>query len=445
MASARGYTVIEEFIDNDTSAFKTRGSSTDWARMLKALEGDTADVVIAVDLDRLLRDPRDLATIIDTGARILTVDGEIDLMTADGEFRASMLASLARFEVRRKSERQLRANADRASNGKPTPGRRRYGYEVDGRTPREAEAVHVRRMFEHVAGGGSIRSMALSLAAEGVDPAPGRSWSSGRVRYILKNPSYSGRVHRKGEALPSDVVVPIVPETLAEEVRAILADEARTTTPGPAPRYLASGIATCGVCGSLMFNLAKAYRCKDNSAHPNIRRERLDTRLRSEVARAVLTSGPELLVEKRVALAPLMDALTRNEAAATATAADRDEGLLSAPVARTRLIALRTEREDIEVQLAAARVERSSSSALADLARDLLGERTEWSMPEYAGLEAQIAERFGAFDIDRQRNTARALLDVTVFPGRDPRRVHVEHKVATALNPWDQIEDFDAE
>jgi site-specific DNA recombinase len=437
LAAARGWTVADEHVypDNDTSAFKARGASTGWGRMLAALDSREVDVVIAVDLDRLLRDPRDLATIIDTGASVLTVNGEIDLTTADGEFRATMLASIARFEVRRKSERQRRANEHRVASGRPTPGRRRYGYETDGVTPREVEAANVRRMFEHVAGGGSIRSMALALAAEGVDPSPGKSWSPGRVRYILNNPTYGGALHRGGEALPSGHVVPLVSAELAEEVRAILADEARTVTPGPKPRYLASGIAECGKCDGFMFNLAHAYRCKADSAHPTIKRELLDARMRDEVAAALLVAHARVADARAEATAPLLAELRRNEAAVAATLADRDDELIPASLARTRLIELRDARQEIERRLETARVERSALSALARDAEELLDGLNDIRPADYFGpIRATVGERFAALDIDRQRDIARAVIQVTVNPGRDPRRVAVFHLLAEELN-----------
>lgn len=447
LVASRGWGVAREYVDNDTSASKERRNGTAWAEMLVDLERKTADVVVAVDIDRLLRSTRDLVRITETGARVLTVDGEIDLTTADGEFRASMLASLARFEVRRKSERQRRANEARAAKGRPTPGRRRYGYEVDGITPREPEAAIVRRMFQHVADGGSLRSLAIALRDEGVDPTPGRSWSTGRVRYILTNPAYGGSLHRFGEALPSEIIEPVVAPALAEEVRAILADEARRVTPGPKPRYLASGLASCGICGGLLFNLAKAYRCKADSSHPTIKREFLDDRLRREVALAFLTTPRDLLPGQRSAeLAPLLADLHRNDAAASATAADRDEGLLSPTAARERLVALRDERLAIEAKLDAARVERSASASLADVAADLLGEAASVPLGDVFGPMADaVAARFAELDIDRQRDTVRGLLSVELHPGRDPRRVRVWHLVATHLNPDAAgIEDYDA-
>lgn len=113
LASARGWDVAEIYVDNDVSESKSRSTANAWGRMLQA--ADRIDVVVAVDLDRIARSTRDLNTLIDHGLALVTVDGEIDLSTADGEFRATMLASIARFEVRRKGERQRRASDQHAA------------------------------------------------------------------------------------------------------------------------------------------------------------------------------------------------------------------------------------------------------------------------------------------------------------------------------------------
>ncbi|GAA1950568.1 recombinase family protein [Agromyces allii] len=439
LVEARGWTLVDTFKDNDVSASKSR-ASTRWADLLDEISTRRVNVVVGIDVDRLVRSIQDIGTLIDLGVRVLTVDGEIDLTTADGEFRATMLAAIARFEVRRKGERQKRANEYRASTGRPTPGRRRYGYESDGITARESEAAVVRRMFAHIADGGSIRSIALALRNEGVDPAPGRSWSTGRVRYIVQNPTYGGYVVRKGEATPSDVVAAIVDPELAAEARAVLADESRRTTPGPTPRHLGSGIAACGApdCAAFLMNLAGAYRCKLDSSHPTITKDRLDTRLRREVARAFLELGDAVGGESAPSrrIAPLVEALTRNEAAAKATVEDRDEGLLPAAAARERLVELRSQREAIEADIEAARSDRSASAVLAEAAREALaGVPSSFSMSAYADMVDAVASRFAALELDRQREVVRALLDVTVHPGRDARRVEVWHLAATRLNP----------
>ena len=82
-------------------------------------------IVVAVDLDRLLRTTRDPLTLTDAGAgadadagaKVITPDSEIDLATSNGEFRATILFSFARCEGRRKAEHQKCANDQRAGDG----------------------------------------------------------------------------------------------------------------------------------------------------------------------------------------------------------------------------------------------------------------------------------------------------------------------------------------
>jgi len=434
LAAARGWEIVREYTDNDTSASKQRGKGTQWARMLGELREGVAPVVIAVDLDRLLRDTRDLFEIIDTGARVLTVDGEIDLTTADGEFRATMLAGIARFEVRRKSERQLRANASRADLGKPIPGRRRYGYETDAVTPRPDEAAVVRRMFDHVAAGGSLRSLTRALVDEGVSPAPGRAWGMRRVRDILLNEHYAGAVRHKGRVFPSEHVTPLVDAEQAAEVRAILNDPGRRTTPGPKAQHLLSGIAHCAVCG-LPLNYMRAYVCKAGKAgHPSITAALLEPPVLDAVATALLTSGADLFPSSKSAgLAALVAQHAQNESRVGQVLADRDEGLVPASVARTRLVELRTERETIEADLDRVRTEKSAASSLHDLGQQLLVAARDGD--DWGAMKADLLTRFDELLLDERREVIRGLLFVEVAPGRGPDRVRITHRLAEHLQP----------
>ena len=435
LAALRGWEVVREYEDNDTSASKRRGKGTQWARMLDELRDDVARVVIAVDLDRLLRDTRDLFEIIDTGARVLTVDGEIDLTTADGEFRATMLAGIARFEVRRKSERQLRANASRSEAGRPIPGRRRYGYETDGVTPREAEAAVVRRMFDHVTSGGSVRSLARALTAESVDPAPGKLWSNRRVRDIVNNEHYAGYVRHLGQVFKSEHVVPLVDEEQAAEARAILRDPSRRTNPGGVTSHLLSGIATCAVCGRPLAYM-RAYVCPAGErGHPSINDGRIEPLVVDEVVRILLVSGADLFPSTKAgSIAALVGEHERNAARVSAVLADRDEGLVPAAVARARLVELRAERETIEAELERVRTEKSQAAALHDLAQDLLEAVSEGGT-EWAALTTAVRERFDDLLLEQRREIIRGLLHVEVAPQGLPPRVRLTHRLTPELDP----------
>lgn len=425
LAEQRGYLVVREFTDNDTSASRSRAKAA-WPTMLAALRAGDADVVIAVDIDRLVRSLRDMLDLMESGAAVLTVDGELDLTTADGEFRGSMMAALARFETKRKSERQLRANEHRASLGRPNPQRRRYGYETDMMTPREPEAAVVRRVFEGVAARKSLRSLAKELNAEGFRTAAGKEWVPVRLRELVLRPYEVGFTYR-GETIASDAVVPLVDVELAQTARAVLADPTRRTTPGPTVKHLLSGIVYCGVCDSPMVFM-QTYRCTADASHPSIIKATLEPLVIREVARAVVSYTGEVRDAGRTDIRDLVAEHAKLEERVAAVLADRDEGLVTASAARSRLVTLRGQREAVEARLEESRSNSSSLVALQGLARRLRGGQ----------VDAVIA-RFAELSLDEQRELVRQLVRVTVNKGRGAERVGVDHLEAVWLNVGGEV------
>ena len=227
--------------------------------MLAAAQAGRVDVVVAVNLDRLLRTQGDLLALIESGAKVVTLEGELDLASASGEMQAAVLTAMARFEARRKGERQRRANEHRTAHGIPVAGKRRFGYLSGNVQPHPEEAPVVLSMFERFRAGTSIRALAKEMG-----------WRTGRVRETLASRAYEGMVPHGGEWLPSEVVVPVVSAELAAEVRDILDDESRRTSPGAEPKHLLTGIAECGLCGAKLWRIGPNYACRA-SAHLTIR------------------------------------------------------------------------------------------------------------------------------------------------------------------------------
>jgi site-specific DNA recombinase len=290
IVSARGWDLAAEFEDNDVSASKPRGAGTAWSNMLDALGAGTVTHVVAVDLDRLLRTTRDLNTLIDAGARVVTVDGEIDLSTADGEFRATMLAGIARFEARRKGERQSRANSARADQGILFKGGVRLtGYTHDGEII-EDEADLVRWIFARFLQGGTLKGLARELTISGPpprrapraryrtkdgekEPLPPREdhvWPPSSVRSILANSRYVNRYALGGVPTGrAGTWAPIVDDPTFDAVQARLSDPRRNTRGaiGTARRHLGSGLYTCGTCHAPMNTAGTRYACPRGHIH----------------------------------------------------------------------------------------------------------------------------------------------------------------------------------
>lgn len=465
---SRGWDIAVEYSDNDVSASKPRGPKSDWSAMLAAAEAGAFTHVVAVDLDRLVRSQADLIRLMELKLAVVTVDGEIDLSTADGEFRASLGASLARFEVRRKAERTRRANEDRRLKGKLTPGRRLYGYESDGTTVRESEAVVVRRVYQAVAGGRSVYGIAKALRDEGVPFTTGKveSWRPGRIRDMVFNRRYSGQVFAPvcgGDAVkpsqrarqrqdaaawvPGNVPA-VVDDATAERARAVLSDPTRRTTPGPARRHLLSGIVVCGECGAGLKAVHGDYRCSAASAHPTIRATTLEAFVTTEVVYAMAAGGPGIVrgAADASGLTAAVAAYRVNEAR-QAEVQDRERaGLLSKAVVVSELMALKEERDALTETLERLRTEQSAAGVLVGLASELLD-----GLPgayaalgrQGAGIRERVAARFAALDLDQRREVVRAAVAVQVDRGRGAGRIRVQHLLAEQFNEW--ADDADEE
>lgn len=262
----RGWTLVDEYLDNDVSATKGRGAGTAWSRMLKAKEEGLIDVVVAVNMDRLLRTLADLVTLTSSGIKVLTVSGEIDLTTADGALQAGVMASVAEFEGKRKAERLVRANAQRLSKGIPAARSRMFGW-TDGTSSEalESEAKWVRWAHEQFLAGETLGTITRRFNAEGVPTIrTGKTWSAPTIRHLLERKRNAGILTYKGEPVDGDSkITPLVSLEDHEAVVALL--EARPTPLGrPALSGWLSGIVRCQ-CGKPMLsksqNGIKGYLC----------------------------------------------------------------------------------------------------------------------------------------------------------------------------------------
>lgn len=184
---------------------------------------------------------------------------------------------MERLKIRERSKRGIEA---RVKAGKPIPGQKApYGYawrdtSRSGYVLDPDEIPVVRRIYESILAGNSLRSTAQQLTREGVPTPTGRAkrWEVATLHMILKNPVYVGRpvafrtkVERtKGRNVvryrpPSDWVEladQVAPAIVTEAEYAAVAQQLarnRETAPrnnaNPEATLLRCGIGRCGYCG----------------------------------------------------------------------------------------------------------------------------------------------------------------------------------------------------
>ncbi|WP_158883942.1 recombinase family protein [Amycolatopsis anabasis] len=283
-ADRLGWPVLKVVIENDVdrktgkprpaSAFKRRRVTLPngsiamrvWRPGFRSILDDfthgRATALLAEDLDRVTRDPRDLEDLIDVAeakkinARSLT--GSLTL--TDGG--TSNEITIARFMVtsgnkasRDTAQRVADARERQAVNGLFGGGVRRFGFEPDGITHRPTETEVIAEYSERVVQLAastddelSLRMLAAELREQGVLTATGKPMRAAILREYLLRPRNAGIMVFRGEEIGKAPWEPIVDLDTFRAVERVLTDPARKTSPGPTPRWLGSGLYVCGVC-----------------------------------------------------------------------------------------------------------------------------------------------------------------------------------------------------
>lgn len=283
-ASARGWDVVHDYIENDVSATKAK-ARPQYQQMLKDLAAGKAGALIVWDVDRLTRTPRELEDVIDLAdahsIALVSIGGEIDLATPQGRMTARIKGSVARHETDQMARRIRRKSQERAQQGLPNglcPFGWRRVYDTDERgrmtgsrdVVHEAEADQIRDGVARLLGGESVRSIMMRWNEDGLPTLRGKEWSTTTVRQTLSRAANAGLRDYHGEIVGKSTSEPIISEDEFHRVRALLKDPSRRVHHGIIPNYLLTGIAECGRCGGKMRYLkgrgksgAPSYGCRE--------------------------------------------------------------------------------------------------------------------------------------------------------------------------------------
>ena len=121
LVKRRGWTATATFEDNGVSA-AGKSHRPEFTALIAAIRRGEVDTVVAWALDRLARTARDRLALVeacqDYGTVIALVQGsDMDTSNASGRLLIGLLGEVAQMEIGLKSERQKRANTQRAQAG----------------------------------------------------------------------------------------------------------------------------------------------------------------------------------------------------------------------------------------------------------------------------------------------------------------------------------------
>lgn len=431
LCQSKGWDDIREYPDNDRSA--TNGKPRPkYQQMLKDIEAGKVARVVVWDLDRLHRQPIELEHFMkladDKRLGLATVTGDVDLGTDNGRLFARIKGAVGMAEVERKSARQKAAAEQMArleGGGRPWWPQRPFGFDADPdpltgrwwtakRDPtvynvirlHPTEARLVRDAYSHFLAGTELRAIARMWTEAGVKTPRGNTWSGTRVRELLLLARNAGLRELRGEVVGKGTWPAIVTEETWRAAHSKITS--RPTGPYRGRKYLLSGIARCGGCGSALTSHISSrgkrqyacYQCHKVSRSG----ERLDALIIETVVRRLARpDAVELLIsddgevdtgalrEQRRALEDGLVQLGRDFA--NAPAAFRQSAL-----------------EDIQEKLDAIDVQ-LLDTVKVDVFEDLIG-------------ADDVRAAFDSLDLGRRRTIVDALMTITVNPvGKGTGRV----------------------
>src|SRR5436309_5430002 len=238
-ASKRGWTVVEEFVDDAVSGaeFENRPAFNRLLEAVVKVRKLPFDVVLVTERSRIARESIDglavFKKLLDSGLEMWETGGngeQISLANASDKIREFIKLFGAEEERGKGGERSRRVKAQAAKAGRAT-GKRLFGYTKDWQID-PAEADVVRLIFNLRAEGTGFYRLARGLEAKGIlTPSGKRNWNVSQVASTTKNPAYMGervwgrekRTYRHGHVMivkadPSAIIKSACPAIVSPEL-----------------------------------------------------------------------------------------------------------------------------------------------------------------------------------------------------------------------------------
>jgi len=427
--SVLGWGILIVLVENDTSAFKRRRVRLPDGRTglrvvrpkyrhaLDLLASGEADGFAALDLDRAMRDPRDLEDMIDivedTNVLVKSVTGSLSLDTDAGITMARVMVTMANKSSRDASRRLKEKAEAKALAGEWGGGPRPFGFEPDGITIRQAEAELIREGSEMVLEDVSIYAQVRDLRAAGVESSMGKRMSTQAWRQILMRPRNAGILAHNSDEIGPAPWPPIVEREVWESVR----EKLERDEPGEASvrRWFGHGIYLCGRCGAPMMTGASGHRV---GAH-RVRAYRCSAEAHLSRAAAALDAYIEDIVIAR---------LSRPDAASLLQPLTSGADAIDVKATRQRVRALRETVRELASDRALGLITReehlrgrdTAQAEITKLERALTSTITSSPTAKLIAAE-DVAAAWDELGLGVHRAVIREIMTVTVNPARRGR------------------------
>jgi DNA invertase Pin-like site-specific DNA recombinase len=262
--------------DHRVSAFKRNVIREAFWQMHKDLKGDRIDGVLAYDIDRFSRQPRDLEKYIDVyqdkdekqGKKLIfdTLSGQnFDLTSSDGRLSARLFVSIANKASEDAARRIRRDNRYRAQKGRYHGGTQPYGWQEEDRNALDPKAADiVNKAMDMYLAGDKFATITRYLLKEGVvNPNTGEPFTWAGVKTLIFRARNAGiRVYLDEPQFDADgeyIMGPWEALCSVEKYEAVIGAQKERASNQPRKyaqfdnkvtvKHLMSRIVRCGKCG----------------------------------------------------------------------------------------------------------------------------------------------------------------------------------------------------
>lgn len=257
---------VRWYEDNNLSAFKRNVRRPDFEQMVKDLKAKRICGILAYDIDRVYRQPRDLERVIDiyeTSKESLvfkTLSGQnFDLTTSDGRFSARLFVNIANKSSEDTKRRLTRANLGKAKKGKSHATGIVFGWLEDDPSKLDLRNAPIRKKaVEKFIAGDRVSTVMKWLAEENVvNAATGKHFTWGGTKAMILAPRNWGIRTYNEEIIYDDqneIVMgdwePIFPTLDTWHLTQKLKGRDAKNPSEANVSYLLTAIARCGRCGA---------------------------------------------------------------------------------------------------------------------------------------------------------------------------------------------------
>lgn len=246
------------FIDPNRSAWQRNRKRPGWDSLLELARSREIRHVVVYHPDRLMRQPWDLEELLkiadEHGIILHGRSGNRDLSDPDDRHYLRGEVAHACRSSDDTSRRLKDAMVDRARDGKPQTGSRRFGYARNGMEVIPEEAEIVRWIFESFLNGVTPFLITKELNLRGMPTAQGRQWTMSTVRRLLGSRHVAGIRVFRGEEIGPGIWPAIIDEAMFREVQdrrafrtAVLREQYERQK-----FYMLRGLLWCTRCGMRM-------------------------------------------------------------------------------------------------------------------------------------------------------------------------------------------------